>query len=61
MDHDALSKLLFGLSIVMADALRIIVGAWVRHLELGNLERLPAEHGGLGPHRVGGSFAAMLC
>jgi len=53
MDHDVLSKLFFGLLIVMADALRIVARAWVHHLDLGTLGRLHAEHRSLGPHHIG--------
>ena len=44
MEHDALSKLLFALPPVGADALRIIAGDWVHLLDLETLERISAEH-----------------
>ena len=53
MDHDALSKIIFALPQVMADLLRVVVRAWVCHLDLATLERLPAEHGSPGLRRVG--------
>jgi len=53
MDQDALSKRLFALPQVMADALRIVAGDWADELNLDALERLPAEHAGTGPRRVG--------
>ena len=53
MDHDTFSNLFFGLSIAIADALRIIARAWEHHFDLGTLGRLLGEHCGLGPSRVG--------
>ena len=44
MDHDALSKFLFALPNVEADALRIVARRWVHLLDLSTLERLSAEH-----------------
>lgn len=44
MPHDALSKTLFALPLVVADLLRLIARVWVHLLDLGSLRRMSAEH-----------------